>query len=371
MQKFCVAAWLLAASVCQAQVQGQLYFTDPFIRLGPVDEGVSQCSGTQYEVTDGSGYRIQWQPTGVGVGYFGPSPTVACFGRLRRWESNGTLVTDDATIPKTAGWGCLYGETAGGAALPEGFEGYLPHVVLAGPVITPHPAYPGRTSLTCACEPSLKWDSTYKWCTPPRAVLKVVAIDPGHGLNCPAEGMLVGAIGNTDFPASNPPAGRLKEDVLTVAIALEVQRTLPATAYKVVLTKKDVNSCPTFLDRGRMANNANAKAFVSIHINRPNPLPGGFFGNGTSVLYHSSKPASKGLAEAMATSVSSHLGVNNRGAMIADGIAVLKPSVTSMNAVLLEAARLSGDDELKLHRPESPARIAAGIKAALDTFLGN
>ena len=69
--------------------------------------------------------------------------------------------------------------------------------------------------------------------------------------------------------------------------------------------------------------------------------------------------------------VSSSLGVNNRGVMVDDELAVLKPTVTDMNAVLVEAARLSGTDETKLHTSGSVARIAAGIKAALDESLGN
>lgn len=74
----------------------------------------------------------------------------------------------------------------------------------------------------------------------------------------------------------------------------------------------------------------------------------------------------------MARTVSSSLGVNNRGVMVDDEVAVLKKTVTEMKiAVLVESARLSGTDETKLHTSGSVARIAAGIKAALDESLGN
>ena len=74
----------------------------------------------------------------------------------------------------------------------------------------------------------------------------------------------------------------------------------------------------------------------------------------------------------MAGNVSSSLGVNNRGVKVDDEIAVLKPTVTNTDiAVLVEAARLSGDDEKKLHAPGSTTRIASGIKSALDKQLGN
>lgn len=206
---------------------------------------------------------------------------------------------------------------------------------------------------------------------PPPKPPKPVVIDPGHGYYCPAQGMPVGAIGVTDFLPNDPPAGRMREDELTVAIAIEVQRQLPATKYRVILTKRNANACPSYVDRGRIANNANAKAFVSVHINAPNPIPGDLFGNGTSVLYDVNKPGSFNLADAMSRAVSSSLGVNNRGPAVASDVAVLKPRITSMNAVLLESARLSGSDERTLHGSGAVARIAAGIKAALDSELGN
>jgi N-acetylmuramoyl-L-alanine amidase len=204
-----------------------------------------------------------------------------------------------------------------------------------------------------------------------------VAIDPGHGFTCAANGMEVGAVGVTDFPANDPPAGRLREDDLTMAIAREVERILPKSKYRVVLTKNNVNDCPTFKERGDKANIAKAKAFVSIHINKALlvlmtnwPVPYGI-AHGTSVLYRAEKPESLSLAESMARNVSSSLGVNNRGVKV-DELWVLSPKVTETKiAVLVESARLSGDDETKLHTSGSATRIAAGIKAALDESLGN
>lgn len=205
---------------------------------------------------------------------------------------------------------------------------------------------------------------------------KVIAIDPGHGFNCPAKGMQLGAVGVTDFLPNNPPAGRLREDDLTMAIAREVQRILPTSKYRIVLTKRDANECPDYWERGRIANIAKAKAFVSIHINSKLVVPYTDWAipaaHGTSVLYNVQKSGSFNLAESMARAVSSSLGVNNRGVKVDDEIAVLKPTVTKMEiAVLVESARLSADDETKLHTSGSATRIATGIKAALDESLGN
>lgn len=187
--------------------------------------------------------------------------------------------------------------------------------------------------------------------------------------------MKVGAVGVTDFPPNDPPAGRLREDDLTMAIAREVQRILPTSKYRVVLTKRDANECPDYWERGRVANIEKAKAFVSVHINAALvvpvivPIP---LAHGTSVLYNVEKSGSFNLAYAMAGAVSSSLGVNNRGVMADDELAVLKKTVTKTEiAVLVESARLSGTDEIKLHASGSATRIAAGIKAALDESLGN
>ena len=224
------------------------------------------------------------------------------------------------------------------------------------------------TVYTPAC---VNWSASPPPPPPPPPPPKPVAIDPGHGFECPSKGMPVGAVGVTDF--TTPPTGRLREDDLNMSIALEVKRQMPSTKYRVVLTKQSTNACPTYLDRGRIANNANAKAFVSIHINAPNVVVGidNPFANGTSVLYNVNKSGSFNLADEMARAVSANLGLNNRGAKVDEEIAVLKPTVTRMNAVLLEAGRLSGRDEQILHSAGAASRIAAGVKSALEWFLPN
>lgn len=236
-----------------------------------------------------------------------------------------------------------------------------------------------RDAFTCpagytsywAGDQGIYWEGTYEGplCyaqLPP----KVIAIDPGHGLTCAALGMPPGAIGVTDFPVSNPPPGSLKEDELTMAVAIEFKR-LASSKYTVVLTKNSANTCPEYRERGKVAIKAKADVFVSVHINRRNPIPFNPFANGTSAVYNSSRPAAKTLADLMAASVSTSLGVNNRGAKVDDGLAVLKEKVTPMTAVLIEAARLSGSDEEKLHSAGSATKVAEGIKAALDAYFGN
>lgn len=198
-------------------------------------------------------------------------------------------------------------------------------------------------------------------------------IDPGHGTDCPAAGMKSGAIGATDFPESDPPPGRIREDVLTVAIAQEVQRILNSSSVKVILTKSDVNSCPSFNDRARKANDRKAKLLLSVHIDAPNQVPGQDFitsRNGTLAIYHRDTPAAKILGDKAAADVSSNLGLNNRGSRIdTRDLAILDPERVKPPSVVLEVARLSGTDEKILHLPAARAAAAAGIKSAIESFL--
>lgn len=197
---------------------------------------------------------------------------------------------------------------------------------------------------------------------------KTVTIDPGHGFNCAKVNQAVGAVGITDFPANNPPPGKLKEDNLTVAIAQSLQAKLSADGYRVVMTKSDANSCPTFLERTNIANNAHSNIYVSIHVNAASSAPLGI-GSGSSVLYNSVKTSSKTLADLMVTQIASSVGVNNRGSAVRDELAVLKPTTSRMSAVLAEVARLSGSDETLLHAAGTTDKAAQGIKGGLDNFL--
>jgi N-acetylmuramoyl-L-alanine amidase len=201
--------------------------------------------------------------------------------------------------------------------------------------------------------------------TPPT----VVAIDPGHGFQCAAKGMPAGTVGETDFPVTDPPSGRLQEDSLTMAMALEIERTLPGSRYRVVLTKRSAVSCPSFIDRGLIANRAKAKVFVSIHVNRPNPVPIDLCCAGTSAIYNPDRPEARPLADFGSASVAIALGVNNRGSGTDATLAVLKPNVTVMPAIVLETARLSGNDEKILHRSDASVRVATGLRSALDSYF--
>jgi len=83
----------------------------------------------------------------------------------------------------------------------------------------------------------------------PLAVRRI-AIDPGHG----------------GFSVGTRAASGLYEKDVTLDIARRVQRLLEASSFEVVMTRTDDRAI-SLRDRARIANDARADLFVSIHLN--------------------------------------------------------------------------------------------------------
>lgn len=200
---------------------------------------------------------------------------------------------------------------------------------------------------------------------------RTVAIDPGHGYSCGAIGEKVGTVGDVDYPATNPPAGKLHEDDLTVDVAARLRPMLQSSGYRVVLTKSNPQVCVTYLERGAIAEKAKANVFISIHFNAPASFGCSLFNycSGTSALYNSLKSDSQTLASKISSAVAGSMGLPNAGALDEPGLAVLKPTVTKMTATIVEVARLNEPDEDIVHGSNGRQRAAAGIKQGLDAFL--
>ena len=196
-----------------------------------------------------------------------------------------------------------------------------------------------------------------------------ITVDPGHGTNCPSVGQLAGTVGNVVYPPSNPPAGALTEDSLTVVTALKLKSLLETANFKVAMTKTDVASCPTLRERGAMANANRTNLLVSVHYDRPRRFPVPFQTDGSLGISNSAKSSAATLAQKVAERTSSLVGVNNRGAKTDDTLALLKSTVSRMTAVIIEVGRLSNPDSDIIHTPGATARAAAGIKGGVDEFL--
>jgi N-acetylmuramoyl-L-alanine amidase len=196
-----------------------------------------------------------------------------------------------------------------------------------------------------------------------------VTLDPGHGHSCPpanannGKGQHVGTTG-----------GGLTEDDLTVPVALGAQTLLTAANYTVVMTKSDVNSCPTLLDRAKTANHARSNLFVSVHFNAPiSGLPFYkrlFASYGSEGLYSSTKSSAQQLASFLSSDVAAQVGVNNQGVKVDESNVLTPPPVgTAMTASIIEVGRLDGPDLVAIKAAGSAGKAAAGIKAAIDAFI--
>lgn len=113
--------------------------------------------------------------------------------------------------------------------------------------------------------------------SPARATVKgqrIVVVDAGHG--GPDNGM-TGPIGSPR---------KIYEKNVTLAMSKELRRALEARGVQVVMTRT-TDTLIALSDRGKIANQAHADLFVSVHVNAANPRwqnPGGARGFETYFL---------------------------------------------------------------------------------------
>lgn len=153
--------------------------------------------------------------------------------------------------------------------------------------------------------------------------MMIVAIDSGHGGPDP------GAIAQSGE----------RESAITLAVALLLERELDG--HKVVMTRRTDNFATklTTYDRAKVANEAGAQVFLSLHCNSTtDPAPHGL------EVYHFGSKLSGKLAQAVYSRVY-HLGSFNRGVKSARFV-VLKHS--ECPACLVEMGFISNTEDLKL-----------------------
>jgi N-acetylmuramoyl-L-alanine amidase len=172
----------------------------------------------------------------------------------------------------------------------------------------------------------------------------VVAIDPGHGGRDP------GAIG---------PSGLREADVV-LDISLRVRELLTRDGVRtVILRESDVTV--ELPDRPRIAREAGATIFVSIHAN----AHGRATVNGSETYFLT--PQSLALAQMIQDELGVVLGIPSRGIKTANFLVLRDSGVPS---VLVESAFISnGDDEARLRDGAFRQRIAAAIHKGIMRFL--
>ena len=94
--------------------------------------------------------------------------------------------------------------------------------------------------------------------TPPRPARRLVVVDAGHG--GPDRGMKGTTTSRT----------RIQEADITLSVAKKVRSALVARGIDVLMTRS-TDTLIALRDRGRIANDAGATLFLSIHVNAANP----------------------------------------------------------------------------------------------------
>jgi len=182
--------------------------------------------------------------------------------------------------------------------------------------------------------------------------VRLIVVDAGHGGKDP------GAM--SPLRQDKP---RLVEKELTLDIAFRLKRLLEQAGYKVLMTRTD-DTYVSLPDRVAIANNAQAHAFVSIHLNSF-PQPGGQWG--TEVYYWT--PQSYPLAESIYRHLLALLGRKGNGIRRRQ-LYVVRHTV--MPSVLVEACYLNHPEEEELLRSEEfRERIALAICRGVLEFFGD
>ncbi len=155
--------------------------------------------------------------------------------------------------------------------------------------------------------------------------VKTIVVDPGHGGTDP------GASGNG-----------LVEKELALDISKRLQTKLLSAGSEVLMTRTTNKYYPTLSERVKLANDSQADAFISIHMNAYTPSA-----EGTETYWNSSYSSAE--SEALASSIQKEmlqeLGTRDRGVKQAN-FQVIK--YTKIPSVLVEVAFVtnSGDAEL-------------------------
>lgn len=181
-----------------------------------------------------------------------------------------------------------------------------------------------------------------------------VVIDPGHG------GKDSGAIG----------VDRSMEKTWALKTAQRVEGLLRQQGYQVIMTRTR-DEYIQLAERARIANDANADIFLSIHFNSG----GSEKPRGVEVLYASENNVSlkkqagdqRRLANEVLKSVLKETGMSSRGVKNRPELAVLR--LTKMNAALVEGGFMSNPDEMDIIKSDAYLdKLARGIVNGIVNF---
>ena len=176
-----------------------------------------------------------------------------------------------------------------------------------------------------------------------------IVIDAGHG------GSEKGAIGCLGDEEKN----------INLSIAIQTAEILKDKGFNVIMTRECDADLP-LQERINIAKQNDADIFVSIHLNSIGDIPMNIHKNrGTSVYYYNDN--SKGLAEAINKSVTSHAGTRDDGVKTAS-FAVIRP--TEYVSVLVETAYMTNPlDSVLYNNNKWIQKAAKGIASGVTEYL--
>lgn len=183
--------------------------------------------------------------------------------------------------------------------------------------------------------------------TPPERRLTKICIDPGHG------GANPGAVAYD---------GRMEKDGV-LDIALRVRNLLERDGYEVILTRSGDNTV-SLSERCRIANDARADLFVSIHMNSCAATK--HFPKGVEVYGWGKKSP---LAEAVYAGMIETMIPPPVRRGVKDGSKYATVRNTRMPSIVVECGFINNKDEVELLWDNSyRAKIAFGIVKGIEAF---
>ncbi|SFS42419.1 N-acetylmuramoyl-L-alanine amidase family protein [Paenibacillus sp. 453mf] len=175
---------------------------------------------------------------------------------------------------------------------------------------------------------------------------KIVVLDAGHGAH---DG---GAVGVT---------GKLEKD-FTLSLTLKIEALLQNNSNIEVIMTRDGDTYPELVERAKIANNANADIFISVHANSVAGAPSA---SGTETYYKKSED--KALADIIHKHMVKATGLKDRKVKSAN-LSVLRN--TDMPAALLEVGFLSNKaEEAILFDQDFQDRVAQSIADGIKEYL--
>lgn len=194
---------------------------------------------------------------------------------------------------------------------------------------------------------------------------KVVAINAGHWLGNP-KGVPVGMakLGGTLEWTLNC---RVVDEFVRIASnydGITVLQNYDVTGQSLV--NNELN------DRIRMAENAKADIYLSIHHNAANVTPGTWSGGGTTVFYYSGNSKNLRQATTMYNEIKARTGLKgNRSTPIVGTRNYQEITQPTMDSFIIECGFMNSTVDIEfIAKPEWPTQIAEGIMAFLVSEFG-